>query len=317
MSDPLFSKNPTNTDGPVQQSWIDRNGFNHWGFGLMWLFMALLPMQFIILMAAFILLVLTGAIESITQADLESFFTQADFLISFNSAWQVFALAIGTLLITRLHTAKGTISSFLRLHAPSKELFIYILPVMLIIVMQPLVWFLGYLNSFLPAPNILQQMQADQMELIQSLMQGDFPLIFILFNIAVIPAFCEEVMFRGYIMRTFEKHTSTIWAIIISSMIFGLFHLQITHFLPLSFIGGVLAFLAYGSNSLLPAIIAHFTNNAMAVIVATRYPESELAGISPDTAPPIWLVLISMVFTGLIITFLIQQFRDKKQRSDV
>jgi len=316
VSDPLFSKNTTNANRPFQP-WIERNGFNHWGFGLMWLFTALLPMQFIILLIAFILLVLTGSIESITQGDLESFFTEVDFLISFNSAWQVFALALGTLLVTRLHTAKGTISTFLRLHAPNRGIFIYILPILLIVVMQPLVWFLGYLNSFMPAPDFLQQMQADQMQLIQSLMQGDFPIIFILFNIAVIPAICEEVMFRGYIMRTFEKNTTIFWSILLSSMVFGLFHLQVTHFLPLSFIGGVLAFLAYGSNSLIPAIIAHFTNNALAVIVATKYPESDLAEISPETAPPIWLLLVSMVFTGLIITFLMQQFRFNNQRSDV
>ena len=312
MSDSLYPNRTTDPNQPVQ-SWVERNGFKHWGFGLMWLFTALLPMQFIILIGVFIVLVLTGSIENISGGELESFFTQADFLISFNSAWQVLALAAGTLLVTKLHTSRENISQFLRLRAPTKRVMLSLIAVMLIIVMQPMVWFLGYINSFLPAPDVLTQMQADQMQLIQSLMQGQFSVLFILFNIAVVPAFCEEIMFRGYIMRTFEKHTTIFWAILFSSIIFGLFHLQITHFLPLSFIGGVLALLAYGSNSLLPAIVAHFTNNALSVVVATQYPESELASISPSTAPPIWLVLISMVFTGLIITFLVQQLRSLKQ----
>ena len=42
--------------------------------------------------------------------------------------------------------------------------------------------------------------------------------------IAIVPAICEEVMFRGYIQRSFEFKMKPIWAVLITAIFFGVYH---------------------------------------------------------------------------------------------
>lgn len=88
-----------------------------------------------------------------------------------------------------------------------------------------------------------------------------------LFYFAVIPAICEELFFRGYLLRTYSQ--LGVWrAIIINSLLFGLLHGSVIR-LPITFtIGIILSLLVLKTGSLIPAMVVHFVNNAVAVTLA-------------------------------------------------
>ncbi|MGC6489968.1 MAG: CPBP family intramembrane glutamic endopeptidase [Flavobacteriales bacterium] len=94
----------------------------------------------------------------------------------------------------------------------------------------------------------------------------------VLFNlliIAVIPAIGEEVLFRGVIQNSLYQKTSNIHlSIWLSAFLFSAMHLQFMGFIPRFLIGGMFGYLFYWSGSIWLPIIAHFVNNAVAVILS-------------------------------------------------
>jgi membrane protease YdiL (CAAX protease family) len=92
-------------------------------------------------------------------------------------------------------------------------------------------------------------------------------LLFNIFMVAIIPAIGEELMFRGVLMRIFHKWTlSGHFAVWITAIIFSAIHMQFFGFFPRMFLGILFGYLVLWTGSLWPAIIAHFVNNAAAVI---------------------------------------------------
>ena len=83
-------------------------------------------------------------------------------------------------------------------------------------------------------------------------------------TVAVLPAFAEEFAFRGVVMGSLRKYSDAL-ALLVSSAAFALMHGNFVQ-LPFTFCCGmVFGFLVIKTNSLLPAIIIHFLNNALSV----------------------------------------------------
>lgn len=76
---------------------------------------------------------------------------------------------------------------------------------------------------------------------------------------------CEEIMFRGVIMRGLERFGAGA-AIIVSSILFGIWHSYFPSFLGTFLLGIPIAFIVYRTNSIYGGMFAHFTNNAIAVL---------------------------------------------------
>jgi len=96
----------------------------------------------------------------------------------------------------------------------------------------------------------------------------------LLLVIAVVPAICEELAFRGFILSGF-RHLGHKWrAIVCSALFFGLTHGILQQSLIASLVGVVIAYLAVQSGSLLPAVVFHLTHNALAVANSRITPET-------------------------------------------
>ena len=91
--------------------------------------------------------------------------------------------------------------------------------------------------------------------------------------LALVPAVCEELAFRGFILSGLRSGGRKWTAIMISSVFFGLAHGLLQQSLSACVVGVVIGFIAVQTGSLLPAIAYHFTHNALAVSV-TRIPDS-------------------------------------------
>lgn len=78
---------------------------------------------------------------------------------------------------------------------------------------------------------------------------------------------CEELLFRGTIQRGFESF-GAVKSILVTSVLFGLMHVDFQRFLGTFLLGGIIGFIVYRTNSIYGGILAHFTNNSTAVILA-------------------------------------------------
>lgn len=94
---------------------------------------------------------------------------------------------------------------------------------------------------------------------------GSLPSILLYYlTVAVLPAFAEEFAFRGVVMGTLRKYSDSL-ALLVSSAAFALMHGNFVQ-IPFTFCCGlVFGYLVIKTNSLLPAIIVHFLNNALSV----------------------------------------------------
>ena len=82
--------------------------------------------------------------------------------------------------------------------------------------------------------------------------------------VAVLPAFCEEVLHRGILLQG-TKHSGFKRAIILSSLCFALIHLNISQFFFAFVVGIIIGFVSVVSKNIWTAIIIHFTTNALSV----------------------------------------------------
>lgn len=90
--------------------------------------------------------------------------------------------------------------------------------------------------------------------------------------VALLPAVCEELMFRGYIFSAFEAKMKPAAAILTASVIFGLYHMSIVRFFTTALLGAAICYVAYRSKSIFPGMLMHFINNACSVFIM-YYPE--------------------------------------------
>ena len=90
--------------------------------------------------------------------------------------------------------------------------------------------------------------------------------------IALAPAICEEFLFRGYLFTAMEKKYSPWPAIVLTSCLFGFYHMSLARFFGTAFLGGCNCYMAKKSGSLLPGCCMHFINNALSVLLM-YYPE--------------------------------------------
>jgi ABC-2 type transport system permease protein/sodium transport system permease protein len=128
------------------------------------------------------------------------------------------------------------------------------------------------------------------------------PLAAKLIALALIPAACEELFFRGYLMTALRSGMSTPLAVISSSCLFGLFHVVATmsfeRFLPTCFLGLILGWVCVQSGSVLPGTLLHITHNSLILIMQTYVNKLTWLGLNSETdlrIPTTWLVSAALL----------------------
>lgn len=125
------------------------------------------------------------------------------------------------------------------------------------------------------------------------------PLLLDLTLFALIPALCEELLFRGVLFSLLERASAPgtadaaqqpaqrslrgrrLFALAITSILFGAFHLSVGKLLPTAVLGLGFGLAMLASGSLYGAMAMHATNNA-AVIVLVRLGLADGAGSEPS-----------------------------------
>jgi len=88
------------------------------------------------------------------------------------------------------------------------------------------------------------------------------------FITAVMPAICEEVLHRGFILNSFAVVKNKWVTIFWMGIIFGIFHLDLVRFLPTAVLGMALTYLMLETQNLIYPIFLHFINNALSTFIS-------------------------------------------------
>jgi len=153
-------------------------------------------------------------------------------------------------------------------------------------------WFLAWAQSLVtPVPK-------EYVEAMAAFITADSParLLWLIILVALVPAISEELVFRGVLLSGFRSRAPAYAAVILTGLLFGLFHLSpATGFrvLPTAWMGMILAWVVIASGSLPLAIILHFANNALIVVLASA---AATRGFITDTeaAPPFLLLALAL-----------------------
>lgn len=106
------------------------------------------------------------------------------------------------------------------------------------------------------------------------------------FVIALTPALCEEVLFRGAVQYSFEKKMRLRWSFLLSGAIFSFFHLNPVTFIPLALLGVYFSVITWRGDSLGYAVAAHATNNTIAVVAMYFFQSENLLPVEAASGAP-------------------------------
>ena len=139
-------------------------------------------------------------------------------------------------------------------------------------------------------------------------------LLFNLVVIALIPAIGEELTFRGVLQQSLTRRMNPHIAIFLSAAIFSFIHFQFYGFLPRMFLGLLMGYMFYITNSLWTSMLMHFLNNGAAVVL--YYLSNK--GVIEDAehfgeTTNVWIIVASAAVTIGLIVWSWLKARPKKQ----
>jgi hypothetical protein len=135
-----------------------------------------------------------------------------------------------------------------------------------------------------------------------------------IFMIGLLAAVGEELLFRSVLLRIFYAWFNNVHvAVIVSSLLFSAFHLQFFGFLPRFVLGLFFGYLFVWSGSLWLPILAHFVNNASAVVVYYLVNTGRIQADAEQfgaTDSMLLLIVSSLASLGfLVLIFIIEKKR--------
>ena len=121
--------------------------------------------------------------------------------------------------------------------------------------------------------------------------------------IALIPAIGEEMTFRGVLQQALTRRLkSPHVAIILSAAIFSFIHFQFYGFLPRMFLGVLLGYMFYITDSLWPCMLMHFLNNGTTVVLYYLNNKGIIHVDVEHLGAELWMVALSaLLTTGLVV----------------
>ena len=127
--------------------------------------------------------------------------------------------------------------------------------------------FFRIVNTIIPTPTELLR------ELGKQLAPSDMPIWQMIFLMAILPAVCEELAFRGVLLHGLRNRFHPVVRCLVVGIVFGLFHYTLFRIAPTALLGVILTGIAVMTGSILPGLLFHAANNAFAIVM-------DAAGIS-------------------------------------
>jgi len=213
------------------------------------------------------------------------------------------AFGIGTIFLYILSFAVIILIGFKKSGKKFNEVF-FIKNVSLRVWVSVVVFMLGFviisseienwINYIMPMPVFLQ-------ETFNSMIGNDYFIIPVIL-VVILPAFFEEMFFRGILISGFRQNYSQTKTILISALLFAIIHLNPYQFVTAFLIGIIIGYVLIKTNSIWPAVYMHFFNNMLTVIVMRINGVVVIDGFNSaygeQLLQPWWFNLLGIVFAG-------------------
>ena len=194
------------------------------------------------------------------------------------------------------------------------KIILIFLAIVLFFISLPLISLLANVNNSLVFPEFLQSfehklrvMEEANNNLVFKLLETNNPIIILVnvFMIVIVPAFGEELFFRGTLQpltcKIVKNNHIAVW---LTAFIFAAIHLQFFTFLPRFILGALLGYLFLYGKNIWYSIAGHSVNNLSSLVVFYYYRhfKPDINPMNPDVDDFGWLintvsiVLIAMLF---------------------
>ena len=176
--------------------------------------------------------------------------------------------------------------------------------VLLMISIYPLIVYSAQWIQSIDLPSWAQSMDQSNMNTLASVleMNGPWDLTLNLLIVAVTPAICEELFFRGVMQKEINRHLSNPhMAIILTSIVFSAIHMSIEGFTARLMLGLVLGYTYHYTMSLWYPILLHLFNNGLQVL-ALYFSGANIKEMDPTEGPEIhWVFAIVSLAVAIVI----------------
>lgn len=227
------------------------------------------------------------------------------------TAGQILFILLPAIIFSKLFYSDVT--RFLRIKIPSwKEVLLYTIGIAILTIL---------LQNYLYIQNYFIDQLANNIPMVQSLKElldtlnayvektygnllkanNIFEAVLIVFVVAIIPALSEEVMFRGFIQRSFEFKMKPFYAALLTAVFFGANHFNPYGLIPLIILGLYFGYAAYMSGSIIIPIILHFLNNFTAVMLYFIFGDDELISSTVNKPAELGSSLIMLLFMTVLL----------------
>lgn len=145
----------------------------------------------------------------------------------------------------------------------------------------------NYITAIFPMSESLEKM-------FREMLGGEISFVGTIIKVVIVAAVAEEIFMRGIILDGLLGRYSEVKSVVISALLFGLWHLNIYQF-PAAFVGGLLlGWIFVKTKSLLLCIIGHAVNNSLGFITI-KLLNLKIKGYSMEGFQPLWFTSLGLV----------------------
>ncbi|MGB0423901.1 MAG: type II CAAX prenyl endopeptidase Rce1 family protein, partial [Flavobacteriales bacterium] len=259
--------------------------------------------------------------EIIDLALLEGHPHQLQIIKVLQSCSQVFGFLVAPLLFLFFFGKKSVDNYWVA----KPSLTIFYLPILVILYIPVMEVLIRFNAKIIPAGSQLESyfkpIEERAGKMIETLLQMDGPMDLMgnLFIMAVLPAICEEFLFRGLIQgqlsKWFKNAHLGIW---VTAFIFSAIHFQFYGFLPRLVLGAMFGYLLIHTGSIWTSVFAHFLHNGLSVLVMYYVSSSDqltMEQVEQVGTTPFQLIIILAGLAVLGYTFLQRSPWEKNKKA--
>jgi len=286
---------------------------------------------FLGLVGVFVLYQIAGSVLTLLIFGLELKNADVNALRLMTMAGQILFILLPALLLAKY--VYEDVTTVIRARMPKKKELLYFLIGLFILVplLQNYLYLQNFLINKLASSSAFFSNIKDFLDSLDKLMEaaygnllnanGIFEGTLVVIVIALTPAFCEEILFRGFIQTSFEMRTTPFKAALFTALFFGLYHFNPYGLLPLIGLGLYFGYAVYVTDSIVTSISLHFLNNFISVVLFFIYGEAELKDSAVPTAAEakvyaVEFIILSLVFAAFII-FIRKIINQKEKQNDL
>ncbi len=137
--------------------------------------------------------------------------------------------------------------------------------------------------------------------LYENFMKDSSPVVVVL-SVVIVPAFCEEMIFRGFFLnKLLRTHRSPVLPILVSGLLFGLLHFDLYKLPATTLMGIGWGYIVYKTGSILMPMIFHMLNNASSIFALYSMGSVPAEGTIEVVYSPQMFLFTALIMFGISI----------------